>query len=161
MEGINLEKSPKQILENLEKTGRYVFHGSPFKIDKFEPRQALNSIKKENGEYEEMPDGEPAVFASPFAKTAIFLAILNKKNMPQGSYSSFHASSRTMNIEFETTQETMDQMSEETSGYVYVFEKEKFKEINFNESISYEEVEPTMYIQVTKKDLPEFVIKDF
>ena len=160
MEGLNFEKTPKQILENLEKTGRYVFHGSPFKILKFQPRQAFNSIKKEDGEYEKIPDGDPAVFTSPFVKTAIFMAVMNKKNAPLESRTGF-SSNNNGNFEFRATQETMNQISEDASGYVYVFEKEKFQEINFNESVSHEEVEPIMFIEVTKKDLPEITIKDF
>ncbi len=161
MEKINFEKTPKQILKNLEKTGRYVFHGSPFKIDKFEPRQAFQSIKKDDGEYEKIPDGDPAVFTSPFADTAIFMAVVSKQNAPRGIYSGFSADSRLNSVKFHATQETMDQINDEAFGYVYVFEKEKFKERNFNEAVSLEEVEPTMYIEVTKKDLPEVTIKDF
>ncbi|MDQ5901366.1 MAG: hypothetical protein QG580_81 [Patescibacteria group bacterium] len=160
MENINFEKTPKQILENLEKTGRYVFHGSPFKINKFEPRQAFNHIKKDNGEYEKIPDGEPAVFTSPFAKTAIFMAVMNGKNAPFESRTGF-SSNNNGSFEFRATKETMDQIGDDAFGYVYVFEKENFKEINFNESVSYEEIEPVMYIQVSKKDLPEIIIKDF
>jgi hypothetical protein len=161
MEGINLEKSPKQILENLEKTGKYVFHGSPFKIDRFEPRQAFQTIKKENGEYEKFPDGDPAVFVSPFVNTAIFMAVISRQNAPKGMYSGFSADSRLNIVKFHATKETMDQIDSNSSGYVYVFEKENFQERNFNESVSHEEVEPIMYIEVTKKDLPEIAIKDF
>ena len=161
MENINFEKTPKQILQNLEKTGRYVFHGSPFRIDKFEPRQAHQSIKKENGEIEKIPDGEPAVFTSPFADTAIFMAVISKKNAPLGMYSGFSADSKSNNVKFRATKETMNQIKDEASGYVYVFEKEKFKERNFNESVSHEEVEPVMFIEVTKKDLPEIEVRDF
>jgi len=163
MENLNqhLEKTPREVLEDLEKTGLYVFHGSAFKIDKFEPRQAFQSTRQNDGEYKKIPDGEPAVFASPFINTAIFWAVINKKNCPVKSHSGFSADSRLKSLEFYATKEIMYQIKDETFGYVYVFYKEKFQERNYNEVVSYEEVEPDMYIEVTKKDLPEITIKDF
>ena len=53
-------ENPREELKMLEKTGKFVFHGSLDSIDILEPRQAYNS-NKETGQKE--ADGVPAVFA--------------------------------------------------------------------------------------------------
>lgn len=53
--------SSKELLEQLQKTGEFVFHGSPQKLDQLEPRQQTH-INRETGKME--PDGKPAVCAA-------------------------------------------------------------------------------------------------
>lgn len=161
MENFEQKKfSAKEELHSLEKTGEYVFHGSPFKLETLEPRQAHNHEKREDGEYDPVPDGMPAVFASPFADTAIFMAIVNRKNAPLGSRSGFSSNDRN-NFEFRATKETFDQIGVDASGYVYVFNKDDFEERNHNESVAYKTVTPSRIIEVRKEDLPAIEIKDF
>ena len=54
-ENLNEIVTGKEKLAQLEKTGQYVFHGSPHMVEVFEPRQAMqfNRETKEN-----IPDGE-------------------------------------------------------------------------------------------------------
>ena len=68
-----------QELKKFEKSGEYVFHGSENLVEEFEPMQAY-TMKN----WKQIPDGKPAVFASPFLDYAIFMAIINKKNCPKG-----------------------------------------------------------------------------
>jgi hypothetical protein len=161
MESFEQKKfSAKEELHKLEKTGEYVFHGSPSKLDILEPRQAHNHIKKEGGEYEAVPDGEPAVFASPFADIAIFMAVISRKNAPLGTRSGFSSDSKN-HFEFRATKETMDQIGDEANGYVHVFKKDGFEERNHNEVVAYQAVTPIKIIEVRKEDLPPVEIKDF
>ncbi len=152
--------SAKEELQSLEKTGEYVFHGSPLRLEVLEPRQANNHLKKEDGEYEPIPDGKPAVFASPFADTAIFMAVVNRSNAPLGSRSGFSVDDNG-NFEFRATKETIGQIQESAKGYVYVFDKDKFELRNHNESVAYESVVPVRIIEVGKNDLPHVEVKDF
>ena len=152
--------SAKEELHALEKTGEFVFHGSPFKLETLEPRQAHNHVKREDGEYEAIPDGHPAVFASPFADTAIFMAVVNRKNAPFGSRSGFSSDNKG-HFEFRATKETFDQITDGAIGYVHVFDKKDFEEINHNESVAYTLVTPVKIIEVKKEDLPVVEVKEF
>lgn len=152
--------SAREVLKNLEETGKYVFHGSPDRLESLEPRQAYNHVKREDGEYDAIPDGKPAVFASPNVDTAIFMAVVSRKNAPLGKRSGFSADNHG-NFEFRATKDTMDQIGEGANGFVHVFEKNKFEFMNHNESVAYEAVSPVKVIEVKKEDLPSIEIKDF
>lgn len=153
--------SAKEELHSLEKTGEYVFHGSPFKLEILEPNQAYNRQKKEGGEYDDVPDGEPAVFASPSVDAAIFLAVINHTNAPLGSWAGFTYNNKKGHFGFRATKETMDQINEKTIGYVYVLDKNKFEIGDANEPVSYKAISPVKVIEVKKEDLPSIEIKDF
>ena len=76
----------RKILEELEKEGMYVFHGSGDKIlGSLEPHQAFNH--KKNGDRTE--DDKPAIHVSHHCDVAIFMALINKENCPKGYYSGF------------------------------------------------------------------------
>ncbi len=141
----------KQKLFDLEATGNYVFHGSDGEIEEFEPRQAHNFIGGENH-----PDGDPAVFTSSAAEYAIFMAIINKTNCPQG----YRSGSGTTNGEttYRATQETLNQLKEDSSGWVYVFNKDEFDNRKGGvEYTSFTSVKPVERIRVSKKDLPQSI----
>lgn len=143
-------------LRTLENEGKWVFHGSSSKIEVFSPRQAYNYDKN----LEKTPDGDPAVFASPFADVAIFKSIVSLKNAPKGARSGFSLSNKT-GLEFRATKETLDQIHNAV-GYVYVFDKLKFTQRNNMEFLSYNSVAPESVIIVTENDLPKNIeIKDF
>lgn len=139
----------KQRLLDLESTGEYVFHGSDSDTEEFEPRQAHNFIKGENH-----PDGDPAIFASSVAEYAIFMALINKTNCPKG----YRSGSGTTNGQttYRATQETLDQLQEDASGWVYVFDKDQFnKRAGWGiEYTSFTNVKPVEKIRVSKLDLP-------
>jgi len=110
-----------QELKNLEKQDKYVFHGSENIIEAFEPGQAYTIV---NGK--QIPDGKPAVFASPFIDYAIFMAIINKTNCPKGLRSGCAWNGN--KLKFTATKETLEQLSKNSRGYVYIFNKSDFKE---------------------------------
>lgn len=143
-------------LLNLESENKCVFHGSPYEIEVFEPRQAYKYPKGK----ERIPDGDPAVFASPSADIAIFMGIINEINAPLGLRSGFGTDGEGK-IKFKATKETIDQLHG-SKGYVYVFDKNKFTPRSLIESLSYEKVTPDDIIIVSEKDLPKHIeIKDF
>lgn len=145
-------------LRELENEGKWVFHGSRSKIEEFEPRQAYNYPA--NSHEERIPDGKPAVFASPSADIAIFMSIINELNIPGKFYCVFGLNSNG-EITFKATKETIEQLHNAT-GYVYVFDKNKFIPRSPTESLSYKSVIPDDVVMVTEKDLPKNIeIKDF
>lgn len=157
-EGKLLESQERRRLRELESEGKWVFHGSGTETEILEPRQAHNYPSSSTEE--KIPDDKPAVFASPSADIAIFMAIVNKNNAPKGARSGFskHGDEPT---EFRITKDTLDQIHN-AKGYVYVFEKDGFISRSPNEVLSYQSVKPSEVVTVTEKDLPEnIVIKDF
>ncbi len=150
-ESLSFEKL--RLLE-LEGTNQYVFHGSDSAIEEFEPRQAHNHIKGEK-----IPDGDPAVFASSKVDYAIFMAIVNKSNCPEEYHSAVSANSsdgENFNIRFKATEKTISQLNNDSSGWVYVFDKDSFnlRKPGSLEYISRERVIPVDKVQVKKRDLP-------
>lgn len=142
----------KQKLLELEKLDKYVFHGSGENLEKLEPRQALNYTT-------EIPekDGRPAIFASQSVDYAIFMAIINKNNCLKGLRSGANTSSRkdgTYKITFSATKETLKQLTPESSGWVYVFDRVSFQKIKPTEFVSYNKVTPLEKIKVSMQDLP-------
>ncbi len=135
-------------LKNLEKEEKYVFHGSGEKIEEFEPRQAHTII---NGEH--VPDGKPAIFASPVADYAFFMAIVNKVNCPDGVRSGTSWSDQ--KIEFKATQKTLDQLNKDSAGYVYIFKRADFEARNSHEWVSHANVKPIEVIEVRWSDFPQ------
>ena len=145
----------KQKLIELAKTGKYLFHGSGDDLEILEPRQAYNII---NGE--KIPDGEPAVFASRFPDYAILMAIINHKNCPKKNYGIIAKVGSEENegrykLKFGANRKALEQLNENSSGLVYVFDKSLFKQRYAGEYISYNLINPTEKIQVKKRDLPE------
>lgn len=146
------EKFKKQKLSELEKEDKYVFHGSESLINEFEPRQAHTII-----EGQRMPDGKPAVFASPFAEYAVFMAIINKTNCPKGLRSGCSYSNR--GLEFTATKTTLEQLNEQSKGFVYIFNRSDFKQKNGSEWVSYKKVKPLRFIEVHFSDLHSPIVE--
>jgi|GEM_PF-175017 len=143
--------SERSTLYALEQEGKWVFHGSPSNIEVFEPRQAYHYPN--NSQSGRVPDDNPAVFTSPFADIAIFMALINKTNIPKGLRRGF-SSRDDGSVGFRVTKETMDQIHNLT-GYVYVFEKAKFIPRSSSEYLSYSPVTPDDVVTVTERDLPK------
>lgn len=138
-------------LRQLENEDIWVFHGSGVQINVLEPQQAYNY--PHNSDKGKIPDDKPAVFATPSADVAIFMAIMNRANAPQDARCGLTEHSDG-SFEFRTTQETMEQINNAV-GYVYVLRKEKFVPRSKGELISYKAVSPERVVTVTDKDLPE------
>lgn len=132
-------------LRELESKGVYLFHGSGSIVEEFEPKQAHTMI---NGQY--TPDGEPAIFASPFLDYAIFVALINMNNCPRGFR--FGTSYEDGELKFRATQETLDQVNESSRGYVYVFNRSDFVERNPDEWVSYRKLRPLERVEVSWLD---------
>jgi len=138
-------------LEQLEETGKYVFHGSPHSdITHFELRQ---------GNHNGMPDGNPAVSATPYVEFAVFRAIINTTNIsiPFSSRFGFQDGKREFIV---SSQEVLDQIQNK-KGFVYVFDKKDFVPYsrdgiaysNNMEWRSYKTISPISVIEVTVDDL--------
>jgi|SRR3989344_3889913 len=133
----------------LQKKG-FLFHGSPFKIDKLGLRQPVNFNIKKN---KYVKHGKPCVAATPFADIAIFRAIINKTNFPSKSKdyaASFGIKSKKLNLA--TTKKVLENLSNQC-GYVYVFDKKQFSRRSIWEWRSYQEIRPIKVIKITIGDL--------
>lgn len=134
-----------QKLKDLEKKHVYVFHGSEHTVEEFEPRQAYTIVDGRS-----IPDGEPAIFASPFSDYAIFKSIVNKTNCPKGFRSG--CSYKNDQLEFTATEETLSQLSSNSRGFVYVFNRSDFQERSPSEWVCYKKVKPVEVIKVQWSD---------
>lgn len=148
-ESIEKIQSGREILKNLETEGKYVFHGSENpNISALEPRQAYTIVDGQKVE-----DEKPAVHASPFADIAIEMALINIKNCPEGFNSGFERKDEKLILY--CSQQGLDQLNENSRGYVYVFSKDDFTPRGRSQAISYVEVKPLQIIEVAEGDLSE------
>lgn len=158
IESIDSLPSGREQLLRLENEDRYVFHGSENPdLDQLEPRQGYDYI---NGAHE--PDGDPAVFASNKADYAILMAIVNRQNCPNGYSSSagtVESEKGEIVLELTVTKDAIEQLTDESSGYVYVFNRNDFepRENKRMEFVSKIPISSVDRIKVTKKDLPSYI----
>lgn len=146
---IEREGKNRERLLSLEKEGKYVFHGSPDAITILEPRQAFNRSEK-TGNMEK--DGEPAVFATPYADVAIFRALINAKGVSGESTSQFGIDDD--ELHFSATKNLLE-AARGKIGKVYVLDKQKFQDFDGMQCRSSETNEPIEVIEVTIDDLPQ------
>lgn len=146
---IEREGKNRERLLSLEKEGKYVFHGSPDVIAVLEPRQAYNR-SKETGNMEK--DGEPAVFATPYADVAIFRALTDTKGVRGESTSQFGIDGD--NLHFSATKNILEAAKTKV-GKVYVLDKQKFQDFEGMQCRSVETNEPIEVVDVTFDDLPQ------
>ncbi|MFM7088704.1 MAG: hypothetical protein ACKOW9_04190 [Candidatus Paceibacterota bacterium] len=155
-------EKPKGIdyLNYLEKTGRYVFHGSPDgNIDVLVPKQA-HHIPDLSKLTEMIEDGKPAVSATPYADFAVFRAIINRKNAPSIKHSGF-GFNQNKQKEFRLSTRAVLEEIKNKKGYVYVFYKKDFEPYSRSgqahegdmEWRSYTEVSPVEIVEVQYEDL--------
>lgn len=134
------------ILHELEKTGGYVFHGSPVPdISELELRQPYDwkdGVKKE--------DGAASVVASLYADAAIFRALVYKDSTSFGM--------NDHGLHFEASKKALDE-ARQSVGYVYVFKKMQFSPIHGDEKDmewrSLLPQKPDQIIRVAFSDLPK------
>jgi len=154
---MNFEKTPtiecegknREILLSLEKEGKYVFHGSPEFIDVLNPRQAYN-LSKETGKMEK--DGEPAVFATPYADVAIFRALTDTRGVKGESTSRFGIDGD--QLHFSATKNILE-AAKKKIGKVYVLDKQRFQDFEGMQCRSFEINEPIRVVEVIFSDLPQ------
>lgn len=149
----------KQKLLELENTGKYVFHGSPYgDIKILEPKQGTH-IPDTSKPTETILDGNPAVSATPYIDFAIFRAIINDKNIKVKFHSGFGF--RNGVKEFRVSDKLILDQLKDKKGFVYVFNRSDFKPYSRDgvphegnmEWRSYESVEPIEVIKVSDLDL--------
>lgn len=139
----------KEKLIELQKEGKYVFHGSSFILKDLEPRQALNY---DNVQKKMVNDGEPAVAATSYVEIAIFRAIINNKLRVGGKYwSEFGVNN---GVPYFRTHPWVLKAAEVAEGYVYVLKKEDFWEKSPMEWRCSSKVKPYKVFKVSFKDLP-------
>lgn len=133
----------------LEKEGKYVFHGSPDVVVTLEPRQGYD-LNKETGEMEK--DGEPAIFATPYADVAIFRALINASGVSGESKSSFGINGE--QLHFSATKNLLDQAKSKI-GRVYILDKQKFQNFEGMQCRSDKSISPIGVIEVSVDDLSQ------
>ncbi len=106
-----------------------------------------------------MPDGDPAVFASNRADYAILMALINEHNCPDGYQSYAGVCSNEIGeivLELKVRKDGFEQLSDDSSGYVYIFNKSDFvpREGMPVEFVSKAGVTPVSKIIVKRSDLP-------
>ena len=148
-------------LTQLEETGKHVFHGSANgSIEILEPRQATH-VPDLKDPTKSVPDGEPAVSATPYADIATFRAMINKGNIPFNHSSGFGMNSRGVK-NFQVSSEKVLEELKDKKGFVYVFDKKEFKPYSRDGKIqkksmewrSHNPVKPIDIVEVSSEDLP-------
>ncbi len=141
-------------LEELAGTGKYVFHGSPVKLGKLEPRQAMRVDRELR---KEIPDGKPCVAATPYYEIAIFRSLISAQ-VSRASGLMNHRSEfgiRMGKPYFKASKSAYDNAKTGIKGYVHVFDKDLFEDHSNMEVRAYAPVVPIQVIEVTGEDLPE------
>lgn len=138
-------KSPKisderKELATLEQTGLYVFHGSPHDIDQLEPREAFDTDRGS--------EGTPAIYASPKADYAIFMAMLAP--LGRTSVGTVRHDDNTFTLTFSASRRALARLTDESAGVIYVLNKQEFEIHNDNPS----ELKNTNALQAVSKRPP-------
>lgn len=142
---INMNDKIKQYLNQDIDNPKYLFHGSPHKLDKLVPKKAYDSEENEDN-----------------IATAIFLFPSFLKSTPFAFKDTIKENSMDLNWNFEvpTTNDyplmIMENVNidENIKGYIYVFEKNNnmFKDENTYQYKCYEELVPLDVIEIYYKD---------
>lgn len=139
----------KERLQELEATGNYLFHGSPFTVDTFEPRQAYTDVGGEPA-----PDGEPAVFASAEIETPIFRSIFHESSFTglEGSYEVGFSNSDDGSHYIHANDAAIE-VCKQNTGYVYVFKRDDFVLRGNSEWVATKEVKPVAIFYSSFSDI--------
>lgn len=137
-------------LLSLEKEGKYVFHGSSHALEILEPRQA--HTYDENTD-QMMKDGDPAVFATPYADVAIFRALIRSENVVGDSENKFGMKDDGT-LHFTASRHLIDAAINKKAK-IYVLDKTGFSEPQGTDVRIEQAVKPLMVIDVTADDLPK------
>jgi hypothetical protein len=142
----------KQKLLELEKEGKYLFHGSPeSNLEELKPHQAYTVPE---GEKDMVKDGEPCIAATPYLDIAIFKALITKG---ESSFSVSATSREDAIIKLKANEEAIE-TAKNTKGCVYVLDKIGLVPISGNnycmEWRSKTSVKPLRVFEVSYEDLP-------
>lgn len=140
------ESPERRQLRELESTGSYVFHGTGANVGELQPQQAVDTMTG--------PDDEPGIHASQVADYAIFMAVAAPLGHSR-SGATVSDESSTPIMDYRVEKAIMDRLTDDTSGWVYVFNKKDFRQRRPVEWISNKPVRPIAKIKVSKRDLPK------
>lgn len=139
----------RKALEDLRKTERYVFHGSPDPgIEWFTPRKAMSRAELNN---EPVEWDDDYIFATDYIDVAIFAAVV----FHLGN-SGWYANTETNPVTFTFNADPdVALKAKESVGYVYVFLKELFEpsEKTLWEYVTTHEVSPLYCVEVGGSDV--------
>ena len=141
----------KERLREFEATGEYLFHGSPYRVETFEPRQAYSDVDGKS-----TPDGEPAVFASAEIETPIFRSIFHDNIFKdlEGSYEvGFSNGADDDGNHYIHANDAAVAVGKQNSGYVYVFRRGDFVLRGDSEWVSHKEVRPVAVFHSKFEDI--------
>lgn len=110
----------KQKLLELEKEGKYLFHGSSTAdLKELKPHQAYTIPRGEKGM---VKDGEPCIAATSYLNIAIFMSLMTKD---RSDFSSSANGSENAEIKFRASKKAI-KAAKDHVGYVYVLSKGGF-----------------------------------
>lgn len=145
----------REFLEKLSRSNKFVFHGSPYKLDQLTPQQQTRYNKQTK---QSEPDGEPAVCATPYHEIAIFRALTSKSlasALGVKNYFTGFGDKDGKPLFWGNPQSIAIALRPESVGFVYVFNKKDFRYFTHIESRAYHKVDPVYTIEVTSSDLPD------
>lgn len=151
----------REKLAQLEASGAHVFHGSPEgNLEALEPRQGRHVPDLAKPE-EDIPDGDPAVSATPHADLATFRAVINGKNVPFPHTSGFGTDGAGAKQFRVSSARVLDEAAGK-KGFVYVFDRKDFVPYSRDgeatersmEWRAAQTVKPLEVVEVTHEDLP-------
>jgi hypothetical protein len=144
------EVKGREALEFLSATGKYTFHGSPYRIDILEPHQA-----RSGGE----PDGEPAVATTPNVDSAIFRAIIHRRKDEAAGRPHNSAWSGTRGgMRYMTLKSSIEALTPDEEGYVYAFVTADHQFFAWKGELrSLQPLKPDVTVTVHQSDLPPFI----
>ncbi len=135
-------------LRELENEGKYLFHGSVHENSSvFEPRQAY-TIR----EGKKVEDDKPGIHTTPNLDIAIFMATVSPRNTNCKNFRSSFFRDNT-GLRLQMNKEVSENMKPESSGFVYIFNKDDFTKRNEIEYISYKMVASIDFAKVKFSDL--------
>lgn len=133
-------QATRKLLQQLERTGKFVFHGSPTLLTELKPQQQKNYSAKKKAL---VHDGRPAICATPFADVATFRSLVRQGWTSFGTKNGqvmYGASALALN------------RAKTATGWVYILTKQKFHKRTSFEMRAYKTLLPLAIIPVTFKD---------
>lgn len=145
------KRNSREYLLSLEKEGKFMFHGSPVRMDVIAPRQAFGDDRK-TGEREN--DGTPGVFGTPFADVAIFHALM-KQSGAEGDFGAGGDSEKGTYHMHASAAYIETVKRDHVEAYVHVLDKKNFHDFRAVDARSDVAVNVLEIVKVGYEDLPD------
>ncbi|MEN8252627.1 MAG: hypothetical protein ABFQ53_03545 [Patescibacteria group bacterium] len=147
------KRKGREYLVSLEKEGRFMFHGSPKKMDIITPQQAYGDDKKTN---QRENDGAPGVFGTQVADIGIFHALM--KQSQEGCEGSFGegGDSEKGTYHMHASAALIERVKKDgLEAYVHILDKKDFSDFRAVDARSNNAVNVIDVVRVGFEDLPE------